>query len=219
MAIFNQNDKVSQPYEVISVVSVVGARSNVAIFNKIKFEAANLGADAVVGYYEGNSKYVRNVVKWGSGLAVRFVANSSTDTSFYKVSASIPHARILEKQRSEKRNIASDSIVRLLSQEMLTRKGYYAFLVNDSVPPFVFNPSVNRNVAKPTYSQQSDLILALALIDKLRFLPVSQVLNQIQLKPLFIRKTIIRLSGKILLKNQSGLWGCSIQLAPIKAIQ
>lgn len=171
--VFKQSEPVSKPYEIIGVVSAYSQNGDaVAIKGKalkrMQTEAANLGADALVGYYEDIENIV-TAANWASALAVRFV--DSKELPKQNVGGflvAIPHVLLTDTKVGNPKQ--SDKWGQKLSQLILTQKGYYATIVDESVSE---NFLAGMNTLEPVQldrfgGAETDLVLGIQFVKKER---------------------------------------------------
>jgi hypothetical protein len=89
--VFSLGDTISEPYTVLGKVYVKrrggwsAGKNEKMILPDIKRLAAGMGADAIMGFYIGNQDFDKNLktegLRWGSGLAVKFIKSGQVPKS------------------------------------------------------------------------------------------------------------------------------------------
>lgn len=151
----------------------MGLDGSVAIKGKslkrMQTAAAEMKADALIGYYEDAEKLVTGA-NWASALAVRFVDGSQPPIrSVGNFQIAIPHPLLDDKTKKEsKEGERADLWSRKLSQMILAQKGYYAVLVDEPIHENFADALGNLDVAGLNRygGADSDLILGLQFVDK-----------------------------------------------------
>jgi hypothetical protein len=138
--VYNLGKAPTGDYEVLGVVS---AHSDFrgdkpwssAALNKLKNEAALMGANALVGYYGKHFSGMTFTYGWSSALAARMLKPGESPTNPKPdCIIAIPHAQVAPDVADEKKAIKLAEWSRDLAQYCLVKRGYYVELVNERLP-------------------------------------------------------------------------------------
>ena len=175
LKVYELGDSVARPYEIVGVVSATGQRAGVRskARKKMLSEAANLGAEALVGYYyeEETTVSTGDADGWAGALAVRFLPTGAAAPAPAKAVVALPHAAIGADFGTGRKAEKADAIARKHARLLLAKKGYYAVLTDDKLAPGFPDGLVSLNAtARMNYgSPDADLVLAVNLGDRHAF--------------------------------------------------
>lgn len=170
--VYDIGAELDMDYQIIGKVYAFLSRSGVQKINRntfleiLKPAAAEMGADAIIGFYFRKPLAEETNKKYGSGLAVRFLGHGSG----YAINSedfivAIPPIIMAEKFEDEKENEKRDGWVREAAQLYLEEKGYYAEPVDvDHIVDAKYLHSLTDEEFNRLFGKQTGHILITELI-------------------------------------------------------
>jgi len=170
VTVYKQGGAAPSNYEVLGVVTAVafGALSESSALKKLKAEAAAMGADALVGFYMGFVEG-ENVQLWASALAARVLpAGQNVASRKGDFFAAVPHTLLEKDVATGGRAVKLDDAARKFAQFHLSKKGYYAVLVEQPMPdPFEGSFQAMDDAGLGKYGgAEADLVLGVQFVAK-----------------------------------------------------